>query len=200
MPQLANPKWEFFCINLTKKQFIGTAYLNAGYKAKNADVASAAGNRLLKNVKINARYQELLSEALEKEKITAEEVIGILAKIARNKPANIVSNMSDSGFEFKDISEWPEESLVALEGVETRVHADGVSVPVVKFASKSKAAEILLSHFDKIKELDSGRSQPPSVLLNVSAEDLKGKNAQNIVQMYQALLGGKMKGSGTKKK
>jgi hypothetical protein len=206
MPPLQNPRHERFCVLYTdprkNSQTSGNgteSYIQAGYRVSNRTSAQASSTKLLSNPLIAARIQELINCATEKSKITQEEVITILAQMARFNPKTVVANMHDGGVDFLPLDQWPEEALVACEGLGTRFHAEGVSSPEVKFASKLKAAESLLAHFDRAKEFESGRSAPPAILLNMNADDLKGKGAASVVQAYQALLGGAIGGTSKKK-
>ena len=63
MPILANSQHEKFAQEIVKGAGHGEAYINAGYKAKNVAVASAAATRLLKQDKIQARITELKHRA-----------------------------------------------------------------------------------------------------------------------------------------
>lgn len=60
---LDNPKWEKFCQAYAQDGNAAAAYRAAGYTAKNTASASAAAVRLLNNVKVQERIQELTEEA-----------------------------------------------------------------------------------------------------------------------------------------
>jgi hypothetical protein len=77
MPPLDNIKWERFCQNIVRgvskngqKVTQGTAYITAGYNAKDAGKeggsAEACASKLLKQSKIENRIAELLREAQDK--------------------------------------------------------------------------------------------------------------------------------------
>ncbi len=83
MPSLTNVQHERFCQELLKGNTIGGAYIAAGYKAKSNSIASAAGNRLLKNVKISARLEELRGKAADKAVLDRAWVIDRLMRNAR---------------------------------------------------------------------------------------------------------------------
>lgn len=72
---LENQQHEAFVRALVKGMSQGDAYKAAGYKAKTDASAAAAASRLLKDVKIQARLQELLSAATEKAVLTKSWVI-----------------------------------------------------------------------------------------------------------------------------
>lgn len=89
MPALKNIKHEKFVQNLVKGLTNGEAYLKAGYDAKNADVASAAATRLLKDVRITARLAELTQRVAD----SAAEKISISKSWVLNK---LVENVERS--------------------------------------------------------------------------------------------------------
>jgi hypothetical protein len=77
MPPVDNIKWERFCQNIVRgvnkngqKVTQGTAYITAGYNAKDAGKeggsAEACASKLLKQSKIENRIAELLREAQDK--------------------------------------------------------------------------------------------------------------------------------------
>ena len=78
MPALKNAQHEKFVQEIVKGSSHGNAYLAAGYKAKNPSVASAAATRLLKDVKIQERVNELQKRAEEKTVLTKAWVLNRL--------------------------------------------------------------------------------------------------------------------------
>ena len=78
-------KRERFCREYLKNGAVGESYKKAGFKVKDLKVASAAGNRLLKNVKIQERLKELSKEIKTMADVAdIAECQQILTKIARN--------------------------------------------------------------------------------------------------------------------
>ena len=85
MPVLDDPKQEKFVQELVKGKDQGQAYLDAGYKCKSSAVASACANRLLKNAKVQQRFNELLEAVTEK--ATSKAAISkawVIAKLVEN--------------------------------------------------------------------------------------------------------------------
>jgi phage terminase small subunit len=78
MPVLDNPRHERFAQEVVKGFLHGQAYLNAGYKAKSLAVASAAATRLLKDVKIQKRIQEIQERVARKTEVTTESILAEL--------------------------------------------------------------------------------------------------------------------------
>ncbi len=66
MSALKDQQHELFLQELLKGKTQGEAYLAAGYKCKNASVASANANRLLKNDRIALRFAELQAAVTER--------------------------------------------------------------------------------------------------------------------------------------
>ena len=75
MAALQNLQHEKFVQELVRGKGQGEAYLAAGYKAKSVAVASAAATRLLKDVKVQARLEELKAQAVERTVLTKQWVI-----------------------------------------------------------------------------------------------------------------------------
>lgn len=81
--KLSNAKWERFCLEYAKKANATDAYKKAGYKVKNENSANAAAIRLLRNVKIQARFAELHEEMASEKIANAAEVQERLTRILR---------------------------------------------------------------------------------------------------------------------
>jgi phage terminase small subunit len=81
MPLLENPQHEAFVQELVKGKGQGEAYLAAGYNAKSVSVASAAATRLLKDVKIQKRLEELQSRAETQSMLTLDDHMEELRKL-----------------------------------------------------------------------------------------------------------------------
>lgn len=80
-----SPLQEKFCLEYVKTGFVGQAYINAGYKAKNKVIAEANGRRLLEKEYIKQRIKEILDEIKSEEIATAEEVLRYLTKGIRQE-------------------------------------------------------------------------------------------------------------------
>lgn len=81
--ELANKKWERFCLEYAKDPNATKAYKNAGYKVKNDASAGSSANKLLKNVKIQARLAELHEEMKSEKIASATEIQERLTSILR---------------------------------------------------------------------------------------------------------------------
>lgn len=85
MPKLKNAKWEKFAQEYVKSPNIAQAYMAAGYATKTVESASAAGCRLLNEVKVAARIAELQEEAKSAAVADAQEIREILSAILRGE-------------------------------------------------------------------------------------------------------------------
>lgn len=79
------PKQEKFCLEYIKVGFVGQAYINAGYKAKDKVIAEANGRRLLEKEYIKKRINDLMEEMKCNEIADAEEVLKYLTKGMRGQ-------------------------------------------------------------------------------------------------------------------
>lgn len=75
MAGLKNNKHEKFAQLVAQGMSQGVAYQQAGFSCKNSDVASAAATRLLKDVKVATRIDELKAEAAKNAEVTLEWLI-----------------------------------------------------------------------------------------------------------------------------
>ena len=83
LPVLKNPRHERFCQELAKGKSATEAYISAGYKGS---VTAAAASRLLRNVMVCERVDELKSKiaarVIEKTAVTRADILEELKKIA----------------------------------------------------------------------------------------------------------------------
>lgn len=74
LPALKNPMWEAFVQNRAEGMPIGKAYMHAGYKVKDINVAFVNGSRLLRNATVKNRYRELIEALAETMMVTRESL------------------------------------------------------------------------------------------------------------------------------
>lgn len=79
------PKQERFCLEYVKVGFVGQAYINAGYKAKDKVIAEANGRRLLEKEYIKNRIDELMNEMKSNEIADVQEVLKYLTRGMRGQ-------------------------------------------------------------------------------------------------------------------
>lgn len=80
MPVLSNAKHERFAQEIAKGNSQGEAYKTAGYNAV-GHAAESAGNRLMKNVEVQARIVELQGRGAKRAEVTIESLIQEAADI-----------------------------------------------------------------------------------------------------------------------
>lgn len=84
MPVLDNQRHELFAQGIAKGQSQREAYIAAGYtQSKSASVTDAAASRLLSDVRVQTRVQELKTKAAERATITLEGWIEEGAELMR---------------------------------------------------------------------------------------------------------------------
>lgn len=83
--ELANKKWELFCLEYAREPNATKAYKKAGYNCKNDASANSAALRLLQNVKIQARLAELHEEMASEKIASATEIQERLTSILRGE-------------------------------------------------------------------------------------------------------------------
>jgi len=119
------------------------AAIRAGYSEK---TASEAGYENLRKPQIENYILELKNEVSERNKITVDECIQILANIARND----IAEFYDENGNLKDIHSIPKESREAIEELSTyeEKHEGMVIGHIRKIKSSGKQAAIdkLLKH------------------------------------------------------
>lgn len=81
MPALDDAQQERFVQNLLKGMSKGEAYLTAGYKCKNNDVACSAANRLFKKVHVVARFNELQDNKITEAKLEQADIARMYGEI-----------------------------------------------------------------------------------------------------------------------
>lgn len=119
---LLNVKQEAFCLHYAKTGNATESYKKAGYSAKTENALYSAANRLLKNVKVQARLKELADEMASDKIADIREIQEFLTTVIRGETT---------------------EDVVVVEGC-----GDGVSEAIIKKVrtpskDRIKAAETL---------------------------------------------------------
>jgi len=121
------------------------AAISAGYKQKGAAVQAS---RMLTNPKIKSEIERILAERAKKLDISAEKVLGELAKMA-------FSNMQDyiriqNGEAYIDLSTLTREQAAAIQEITSEVYTEGrgddardIKRTKFKLAEKRGALELL---------------------------------------------------------
>lgn len=138
---MLNPKQEAFCLHYAKTGNATESYKKAGYNAKTEGALFSGANRLLKNVKVKARLQELAEELASEKIANIKEVQERLSAILRGETTEdvvIVENKGDFTSEArvvkvktptKDIIKAGVELAKMQGGYDSRLQVD-LTVPV----------------------------------------------------------------------
>jgi phage terminase small subunit len=127
------------------------AYVHAGYKAKNANVAAVMANRLLRNPKIAGLIKSRTRERLEMAQLTANESMASLARDVKFNPRQLLRAI---GVPAEIIDQLDDDTLKALRGFKMNPVEIGkgrqkrIAYRVeVKFPEKTAAREQAMKHF-----------------------------------------------------
>ncbi len=126
------------------------AYKVAYPKVKNDETASAAGARLLRNVKVEDYIQKRMKDREKRTEITQDMVLKELAKIGFSDVTDFVS-IEDKGtykaVQVKTTDEMPGDKLGAIAGI--KEGANGIEI---KLNDKGKALELIGRHLGMFKD------------------------------------------------
>ena len=82
---MLNPKQEAFCLHYAKTGNATESYKKAGYSPKNDNSAGACARRMLQNVKIKGRIQELMDEMASEKIADIREIHEYLTSVIRGE-------------------------------------------------------------------------------------------------------------------
>lgn len=134
-------KQEMFCREYLVDLNATQAAIRAGYSDK---TARSQANRMLTNVDIEKRIQELMSSRSEQLKVDADYVLKRLVEIDQMDVADILL----SNGEIKPIKDWPKVWRITLSGIDvTEVAGDAAGLlKKIKWPDKMKNLELLGKH------------------------------------------------------
>jgi len=146
------------------------AAIRAGYSAK---TASSQGERLLRNVEIQAAIAERMKERGERTAVTADRVLLEAARLALFDPRQL---FNDDGSP-KGIHELDDDTAAAVAGIEVMEQFEGsgtdrVFVGYVKkyrIADKNAALEKLFKHHGLYERDNNQKTDPLTSLLHAIA-------------------------------
>lgn len=101
---MLNPKQEAFCLHYAKTGNATESYKQAGYNPKNDNAAGASARRLLLNVNIKNRLQELSAELASEKIASIAEIQEYLTSVIRGETtedAVVVEGCGDGVSEAK---------------------------------------------------------------------------------------------------
>ena len=117
---------EAFCLEYAASGNATDAYKKAGYKAKNDNVAAAAAARLLRNVKVQARLQELAKEVAAPKIASVQEIQEFLTAVMRQeKKEEEIVVVGDSEFREAVTKEKTPPISTAIKAAETLAKLQG---------------------------------------------------------------------------
>lgn len=90
-------KRERFCIEYSKTGNAKLAYMRAGYKYKNENVAKSLGSRMLSKDDIKQRLKELSDEVKNENIASIQEIQEFWTKVLRNEEVEQVVGMTEGG-------------------------------------------------------------------------------------------------------
>lgn len=171
-----NPNMLAFCEEYIKDLNQTQAAIRAGYSEKGASVT---GSRLLANVKVRQKIDELKRERSERTKITTDDILFKLNTILNFDPLEII----DENGKMRDLRTVRPELRALIQGIKNG--RDGIEV---KFMSKERAMEYLAKHLkmfvDQVEVTHSGSitTNDPAQLAAELSELLKSKKKETEVQ------------------
>lgn len=157
-----------YLIDLNATRAYKVAYPNC----KKDETASAAGSRMLGNVKVQEYIQEQQKEREERTKITQDMIVNELAKIAFLD----ISNLYNENGGLKNIQDIDENTRKAISSLETFEEFEGYGedrekvgdTKKVKLIDKTKALELLGKHLGMFKDkLDISQDKPFEVNISI---------------------------------
>lgn len=133
-----NVKQEAFCLHYAKTGNATEAYKEAGYKVKTERSAYAASNKLLKNVKVQARLKELADEIASEKIAGIKEIQEYLTSVMRREHTeSVVVTISEK----KSFYAPDENGTMRKQTIEKEV-PQIVQIPA-RLSDANKAAETL---------------------------------------------------------
>lgn len=113
LPELKNKKHETFCLELVSGKNNTQAAIAAGYSEK---TAYSIANRLLKNVEIKSRINELMEQIASEKVADAQEVMEYLTSVMRGESRSSVLCLAGDG--MQEVIEKPPDEREKLRAAE----------------------------------------------------------------------------------
>lgn len=113
LPELKNKKHEAFCLELVSGKNNTQAAIAAGYSEK---TAYSIANRLLKNVEIKSRINELMEQIASEKVADAQEVMEYLTSVMRGESRSSVLCLAGDG--VQEVIEKPPDEREKLRAAE----------------------------------------------------------------------------------
>lgn len=141
-----------FCREYLIDRNAGQAYKRAGYRPKNDNVARVSGHRLLTKANVAAEIAKLETELADRTKLTAENVLEEIRRVAFVDRRKLASWGPD-GVKWRPSEDLTEEEAAIVESISETVTASGGTIKI-KTASKNTALDKLARYFGLYKDRD----------------------------------------------
>ncbi|MDD2857778.1 MAG: terminase small subunit [Candidatus Nanopelagicales bacterium] len=175
------PRQELFCREYLVDLNATQAATRAGYSAK---TALQQGPRLLGNVGVSARIEQLKAKRATKLEITADRVLLEMSRIALSDTRKL---FDDAG-RLRPVSEWDDDMAAAVAGVDVAEETEKRSgrhittyTKKVKLWDKINALVKLGQHLGMFREQVTN--------LNVTPADLEGMSDADLDRLRAKLTG-----------
>lgn len=160
-------KQRSFCIAYIKHFNATRAYFEAGYSVNSRMAAGVEGHKLLKNPKINAELDKLITERRERLKVESGFVLEwILGALTIN--LDEVARIGRRGIELKEFDSLEPDIKKYITEVNMTESKKGGIMVNFKIFSKEKAMDLLARH--------AGLNERTNVNVNLSFADLVEKH------------------------
>lgn len=126
------------------------AYLAAGYKSKNADVAAAGAWRLIRSVKVAEYIAKRQNKLSAKAEITQESVIAEYKKLGYSNPRQ-VAEWGPNGVKLKDSKTLSDDDAACISEVSSKPGEYGPSIKF-KLHDKKGALDSIAKHLGMFVE------------------------------------------------
>lgn len=156
---------EEYVIDLNATQ----AAIRAGY-SKNS--AREQGSVHLTKPNMQKYISILQKEISERNKITVDECVQLLSKLARFD----ISEIFDGQGNLKDIHNIDKDALLSLEGVETEIKGEAI-VKKVKISNRKQAIDMLMKHLGGYEKDNAQKKQETGQVMRVEVMDYSKKDA-----------------------
>lgn len=178
--RLLNPKHEALVLAYMANGRNGTrAAIAAGYSPKTANVQAS---EILQKPDVKARIRALTEEAFQDAGMSAAEVLGRLAHVARFDVRKLYDAETGEAKQIKDLDEATAAAIVSFE-TELLIGKEGgnlwVATRKIKAADKIAALKILAEHHGLI---GSDASQAAGALVDALADRMEAARQRSIAQ------------------
>lgn len=177
-------KQEKFCNEYIRTGNASEAYRLA-YNCENMKIETIKNNayKLLNQNDISTTVKELQKEIAERNKISIDECVSLLAKMARFDIADVYDENGD----LKPIKEIDKDSRISIEEVNTESYFDksnksNVFVKKLKVGNKKTAIDMLMKH---LGGYEKDNNQKSTKLLGEIPKDERAEMLEELILKYK---------------